>query len=126
MMARILIVDDEVTFRSVVATALTQKGYSVVEAEDGRSALAALKGEAVDLVITDVLMPEQDGLEVIMNVRDANNPIPIIAITGHPGKADLYLRLAKALGAQHVLEKPFRMEALLGAVRELLPARLRK
>ena len=122
-MARILIVDDEITFRSVVATALTQKGYSVSEAEDGRTALAVLKSEAVDLVITDVLMPEQDGLEVIMNVRDANNPIPIIAITGHPEKADLYLRLAKALGAQRVLEKPFRMEALLGAVRELLPGR---
>lgn len=125
-MARILIVDDEVTFRSVVATALTQNGHSIIEAEDGRSALAALKGEAVDLVITDVLMPEQDGLEVIMNVRDANNPIPIIAMTGHPGKADLYLRLAKALGAQRVLEKPFRMETLLGAIRELLPGQSRK
>jgi len=124
-MARILIVDDEVTFRSVIATALTQNGHSIIEAEDGRSALAALKGEKVDLVITDVLMPEQDGLEVIMNLRDANNPLPIIAMTGHPGKAELYLRLAKALGAQRVLEKPFRMETLLGAIRELLPGQSR-
>jgi CheY-like chemotaxis protein len=125
-MARILIVDDEVTFRSVVATALTQNGHSIVEAEDGRTALAALKAQAFDLVITDVIMPEQDGLEVIMNVRDANNPIPIIAMTGHPAKADLYLRLAKALGAQRVLEKPFRIEDLLGAVRDLLETPPRK
>jgi DNA-binding response OmpR family regulator len=119
-MARILIVDDEATFRSVVAVALRQHGHQVIEAEDGRSGLVQLNAHEVDLVITDVLMPEQDGLELIMKVRDGANPVPVIAMTGHPAKGDLYLKLAKALGAQRALAKPFNMDDLLGAVRELL------
>ncbi len=120
-MARILIVDDEVTFRTVAAAALVKTGHSVIEAQDGRSALTLLDSETFDLVITDVLMPEQDGLELIMKVRAKNNSVPVIAITGHPVKADLYLRLASALGAQRVLAKPFSMEELFAAVRELVP-----
>lgn len=119
-MARILIVDDEVTFRTVAAAALTKSGHSVLEAEDGRTALALLGAHPVDLIITDVLMPEQDGLELIMKVRESQNPVPIIAITGHPAKAALYLKIAQALGAQRVLAKPFSMEDLLAATSELL------
>jgi CheY-like chemotaxis protein len=120
-MARILIVDDEVTFRTVIASALVKSGHDVIEAEDGRAGLALLDSHPIDLVITDVLMPEQDGLELIMKIRGKANAVPIIATTGHPAKAELYLKLANTLGAQRVLAKPFSMEDLLLAIRELLP-----
>ena len=120
-MARILLVEDEVTFRSVVTAALTQNGHSVIEAADGRTGLALFKAHGADLVITDVMMPDQDGLEVIMEIRSGKNPTPILAMTGHPGETDLYLRLAKSLGAQRILAKPFRMEELFGAIDDLVP-----
>ena len=119
-MARILIVDDEATFRTVAAAALTKNGHSIIEAEDGRTGLALLATHPIDLIITDVLMPEQDGLELITKVRETGNRVPIIAITGHPTKAALYLKLAKAMGAERVLAKPFGIADLLGTIRELL------
>lgn len=119
-MAHILIVEDEVTFRSVIRAALIQNGHTVVEAGDGRTGLELLKSQVVDLVITDVMMPDQDGIEVIMRLREKRNPAPIIAITGHPVEAELYLKVAKSLGAQRVLEKPFSMETLLTAIRDVL------
>lgn len=122
-MARILIVDDEVTFRTVAAAALTNNGHSIIKAQDGRTGLALLATHPIDLIITDVLMPEQDGLELIMKVRETGNRLPIIAITGHPAKSALYLKLAKALGADRVLAKPFSIEDLLAAIRELLEPR---
>jgi DNA-binding response OmpR family regulator len=119
-MARILLLEDEVTFRSVLTAALTRKGHTVMEAADGRTGLALFKTHGADLVITDVMMPDQDGLEVIMAIRGGKNPTPILAMTGHPGETELYLRLAKSLGAQRILAKPFRMEELFGAIDELV------
>jgi DNA-binding response OmpR family regulator len=119
-MARILLLEDEVTFRSVLTAALTRKGHTVMEAADGRTGLVLFKTHGADLVITDVMMPDQDGLEVIMAIRGGKNPTPILAMTGHPGETELYLRLAKSLGAQRILAKPFRMEELFGAIDELV------
>lgn len=122
-MARILIVDDEVTFRSSVAAVLTRHGHTVLEAEDGRSGLKLLQSQPVDLVITDVMMPDQDGLEVIMAIRDGNIPVPVIAMTGHPEKADLYLKMATTFGARRTLVKPFTMEEILAAIEEIIPGK---
>lgn len=120
-MARILLVEDEVTFRSVLTAALTRQGHAVIEAGDGRTGLALFKTHGADLVITDVMMPNRDGLEVIMEIRSGKIPTPILAMMGHPGEADIYLKVAKSLGAQRILAKPFRMEELLGAIDELVP-----
>jgi DNA-binding response OmpR family regulator len=120
-MAKILVIEDEVIFRSVLAGALKRKGHTVIQAGDGRTGLALFKTQGADLVITDVMMPDQDGLEVIMKIRNGKNPTPILAMTGHPGETDLYLKLAKSLGAQRILAKPFRLEELLGAIDELIP-----
>ena len=119
-MARILIVEDEVSFRSVVAAALTKEGHTVEEAGDGRSAVRWMSTHAFDLVITDVLMPDADGIEMIMRLRDAKNQTPIIAMTGGHLQTDLLLKVARSLGARRVLEKPFKISVLLELTREIL------
>src|SRR5215207_4665622 len=108
-MSHILIVEDETSFRSVIAAALKKEGHTVEEAGDGRSAVRWMETHAFDLVITDVLMPEADGIEMIMQLRDARNPTPIIAMTGGHLQTELLLKVAKSLGARRVLAKPFKM-----------------
>ena len=122
-MGQILLIEDETTFRTVITAALTRMGHTVIEAVDGRTGLALFKAHGADLVITDVMMPDQDGLEVIMEIRRGKNPTPILAMTGHPGETELYLKLAKSLGAQRILAKPFRMEEFLDAIDEFVPGR---
>ena len=121
-MAHILILEDDVDFRTVVASALVQNGHTVSQAGNGRTGLAMIQRGSIDLVITDVMMPEHDGLEVTMKLRQLPNAPPVIAMTGHPAEGEIYLRVAKSLGAQRVLAKPFTMENLLNAIREVLPA----
>ena len=111
-MIQILVIEDEPAFRSVVVATLTRNGYAVIEAEDGRVGLALLKTHAVDIIITDILMPDLDGIEVIMKLRESKSSIPSIVMTGRPEDADVYLSVAKSLGARRVLMKPFTMEAL--------------
>jgi CheY-like chemotaxis protein len=118
-MACILIIENEILFRQVVAAALTQDGHSVFEAGDGRTAAAILKALRVDLIITDLVMPNGDGIEVITNARLDRNPIPIIAMTGWHSQSELFSNVAKKLGAQRVLRKPFTMATLLSAVGEV-------
>jgi DNA-binding response OmpR family regulator len=118
-MACILIIENEVLFRQVVAAALTQDGHSVFEAGDGRTAASVLKALRVDLILTDLVMPNGDGIEVIKNLRLDRNPIPVIAMTGWHSQSDVYSGIATKLGAQCVLRKPFTMSALLGAVSEV-------
>jgi two-component system OmpR family response regulator len=119
-MANILIVDDEVSLRTVIAAALKKEGHTVEEAGDGRSAVRWMSTHSFDLVISDVLMPEADGIEMIMRLRDARNPTPIIAITGGHLQTDLLLKVAKSLGARRVLAKPFKISELLALVKEVL------
>jgi DNA-binding NtrC family response regulator len=119
-MAHILVVEDEVTFRTVISAALLEKGHSVVQAGDGRTALALLQSNDVDLIITDVLMPDQDGIDLILKLRAAANLVPVIAMTGYPDVATIYSEVVKTLGARRVLMKPFRMEELLSSIEEVL------
>src|SRR5215207_7281508 len=119
-MARILIVEDEESFRRVLVAALTQEGHTVDAAGDGRAAVRRMSTHPFDLVITDVLMPEADGIEMIMSLRDAKNPTPIIAMTGGHLQTELLLKVAKSLGARRVLAKPFKMSELIDLTREIL------
>jgi CheY-like chemotaxis protein len=116
----VLIVEDEVPFRSVIRAALTRDGYIVVEADEGKTAATMLKTQPIDLVVTDILMPEMDGLDFLMELRAEKNSVPIIAMTGGHPNTDLYLRIATALGAERVLCKPFRTDQLLTMVRRVL------
>jgi DNA-binding NtrC family response regulator len=116
-MARILIIDDDETIRSVFQRFLTGKGYLVDVAADGRQGLRLLEEEAVDLVITDIMMPETDGLEVVMAIQGKEADIPVIAISGgmHAMPMD-FLPMAKKFGAIAVLYKPVELDDLLSAV----------
>ena len=120
-MATILLIDDDEAFRSMVRRALQRVGYTVIEAENGNAALEMLTGASVDLVITDILMPEKDGIETIMAVRRTQPEIKIIAMSGGGRmRPEGYLDVAKDLGAVCVLNKPFDNESLFAAIKDAL------
>jgi len=116
--AKILIVDDDVQVRSFVAKLLETEGYHVIQACNGKEAQNCCRQISIDLMITDLVMPEQEGLETIYAIRRSTPGLPVIAISGAFGGT--YLDLAKKLGADAVLKKPFEPGAILGEVRRQL------
>jgi CheY-like chemotaxis protein len=120
-MPGILIVEDEKEVREMLRISLARRRYTILEAENGRDAIAHFKPSVTDLVITDLIMPEEDGLKVIMKLREVKPSIKIIAISGG-GKAGpgSYLNLAKALGADAAYSKPFSLNDLMAKIDELL------
>ncbi len=117
----ILLVDDQENVREMIKTSLVRNKYTVIEATNGKEAIARFKPGVIDLVITDILMPEEDGLKVIMKMKEIKPELKIIAISGG-GKAgpNNYLSLAKALGADFALTKPFSVNNLLIKIKELV------
>ena len=121
-MANILVIDDEAPMRRFVAVALEKQGHALAEAADGAEALRILSERPIDLVITDLLMPETDGIETIMELRRLYPATKIIAISGggeYQSGAG-FLRAAESLGADRTLTKPFEFKQLLPAVQALL------
>jgi DNA-binding response OmpR family regulator len=117
-MARILLIEDNDPVRALLRESLVLEGHTVIEACDGGEGLHLFRQGGVELVITDILMPEKEGLAVVMELRNARPPVPVIAISG--GGQD-YLATATLLGAAKVLVKPFPAAVLLAAIAELLP-----
>jgi two-component system, chemotaxis family, chemotaxis protein CheY len=123
--ARILLVEDDEAVREILRKALVSAGHEVEEAQNGNVALACYQREASDVVITDLVMPEKDGLETIMELRRLNPAVKIIAISGGGrtlGPGQLYLETARAIGALQILAKPFTGSALLTALNQVLAA----
>lgn len=120
-MESILVIDDDVGSRSILRIILETQGYRVIEAADGRDAESYLAQDPPRLVITDVLMPEKDGFEVLLDLRRRCANTRVIVVSGG-GKVDSaqYLDLANQLGADRTFSKPFKVEELLRAVKELL------
>jgi DNA-binding response OmpR family regulator len=119
--ARILIIDDEDQPRRMLQQVLTRAGYEVVEARNGNEGLQRFRTRPTDLVITDILMPEKEGLETIIDIRREFPTAKIIAISGGGRAGNLnFLDVAQRLGAQRVLQKPFELQEMLAAVRALL------
>ncbi|HEX4194535.1 MAG TPA: response regulator [Stellaceae bacterium] len=110
-------IDDHPLSRDAIARVLTQGGYVVRCAANGREGIAAFRARRPDVVITDLIMPEMDGLETIMTIRAAAPEQPIIAISGGGrfSASDL-LNMARKLGASEMLAKPFEPEQLLDLV----------
>lgn len=107
-MARILVIDDEAAVRGLVATILRNAGHEVIETSDGKKGIDILSREPFDLLITDLLMPEKDGIEIIMEARRDHPAIRIIAMSGGGMAAPSeYLPMAELLGAERTLAKPF-------------------
>jgi CheY-like chemotaxis protein len=115
--AALLIVDDEEGVRLYFRTILEQAGYRVLEAANGREAVSTLEREPIDLMITDLVMPDQEGLETVQKLRSRGRNLKIIAISG---AASSYLRVARILGADETLPKPVLAEELLAAVDRVL------
>lgn len=121
--ATVLLVDDDPDFRGMVGTAFTRAGYIVLEAENGNAALAMLAGQRVDLVVTDIIMPEADGYEIILKLKQLPSRPPLIAVTG--GSLRLRMELpgmARLLGAEAAFEKPLDLAALLAEAGRLIGA----
>jgi len=120
-MAGILLVEDDKDLREVLKISLSRRGFKVFEAENGKEAIIRFKPSITELVVTDLIMPEEDGLKVIMQCREKKPALKIIAISGG-GKAGpaSYLNLAKALGADAIFSKPFSLNDLISKIEDLL------
>lgn len=120
-MARILIVDDEALVRAGLRRLLTRAGHETHEACEGNEALRLQREHPADLVITDMVMPEKDGVEVVMQLRREYPKTKIVAISGGGRVSpDTYLSNVQLLGADRIFSKPVGSEELLTAIRELL------
>jgi CheY-like chemotaxis protein len=120
-MPRILLIDDDDAFRTVLRLTLTHFGHQVIEARNGKEGLQMYTSADPDLIITDIVMPEKEGLEVLMALWHRQPPVKIIAMSGGGRvSAAVYLQSATLLGAARVLQKPFSNDDLLAAINEVL------
>jgi len=121
MAARILVIDDEEEVRDIIKQMLELEGYEVITAVDGNQGIKLFKQEPADLVITDIIMPDKEGIETIIELRNQFPDVKIISISGggRIGPHD-YLNMAKKLGAERSFTKPFERKKLLKAIEELL------
>ena len=115
-MATILIIDDEEIIRVLLRSALEAAGYEVTEASNGHEGLERDRQRPTDLVITDILMPEMNGLDMLLELTREFLHAKVIAISGAGGEKNV-LNIAKLLGARQTFQKPFSIPHLLGAVR---------
>jgi len=121
MLKNILLVDDEESIRKMVRAVLGEDNYSFTEASNGVEALEIMETQSFDLILTDVIMPDCDGIELVMSVRKKLPDIKVIVMSGGGRvRADHYLNLAEKLGAARVFEKPFNTAELRETVAELL------
>jgi DNA-binding response OmpR family regulator len=122
-MAKILAIDDDEQCSLLLKTVFEQAGHTVATAADGKTGLKKARAEHFDLVITDVLMPEKDGLELIKELRCDKPDVRIVAISGGGVLyAEDCLKMARLFGAQQILKKPLDIKQLLQIAAELNPA----
>jgi DNA-binding response OmpR family regulator len=114
----VLVVDDEADFLATYERLLRRQGYEVITATSRAAGLAAVAGERLDLVISDLRLPDGDGLDVVRAARRGPDPPPVIVVTGYP--SDETRRAAAAAGATAFFAKPFAAAGLLEAVRSSL------
>lgn len=120
-MARILVIDDDNDVRAMIGQTLEHAGYTVVLACDGNEGIKSFRADPTDIIITDIIMPEKEGIETIIELRRDFPDVKIIAISGGGrGGAGGYLSMAEKLGAQRSFAKPFSRVELLDAIKELL------
>ena len=119
-MAKVLVIDDEKGVREMARRTLESEHHTIVEAADGIDGIKVFQEEQPDVVVTDIIMPNADGLEVILRILQINPQAKIIAISGGgriSGKT--YLKYARKFGVMAVLSKPFSPEQLLSLIRDM-------
>jgi len=119
-MARILLIEDDDLLRDVLAQSLIAAGHEVVQASNGEEGVQLFRAAPTDVVVTDLVMPVQEGVETIMQLRACRRDLPIIAMSGGVPNSKLYLSIAGRMGAQRILAKPFTPAQLLAAIDEAL------
>ena len=116
-MPKILVVDDDEQIRELVDSMLTAYGYEITLANNGQLATRVYREQPFDLVITDLVMPDMEGIELIQKLRAINQNVTIIAMSGGAsGASETYLKTAGFLGARYTLPKPFKLDELLKVV----------
>lgn len=120
-MSHILIIDDDEQIRSLLRQMLERAGHRVTDASNGNEGLERFRAVPADLVITDLIMPEKEGVETLVELRREFPSVPVIAISGggRLGTRD-YLPIARQLGARRTISKPFSRDEILEAVKSLL------
>jgi len=120
-MARILIIDDEAAIRNLLIKILEREGYKTISASDGKEGIRLYRENLADLIITDLIMPQKEGIETIMELRRDFRDVKVIAMSGG-GRidSDTYLQIAKTAGAIGTLAKPFDRKDVLKTVQDLL------
>lgn len=123
-MAKILLVDDDELVRYALSRLLQKAGHDVIEVDNPKKVLDLIQKNQPDLLITDIVMPEKDGIELINEVRESNPFLPIFAISGG-GKIDgeVYLDIVDMMGADATMSKPFDNDAFILQVEKLIAAR---
>lgn len=121
MCSQILVIEDDRAVRELMLQTLSRAGYNVLSAEDGNEGVNLFRSEHPDLVITDIVMPQKEGFETIMELRKENPDVKVIAMSGggRHGTED-YLSVARKLGACRTVSKPFMRDEMLRVVREAL------
>ena len=120
-MAKILVIDDDELVRSTVTAALELAEHEVVQASDGQEGVNTFQAGKFDLVVTDIIMPEKEGIETIIEIRQHDPSIKIIAISGGGRTSNqIFLDVAKKFGAVDVLPKPFTPKQLVTMVQQVL------
>jgi CheY-like chemotaxis protein len=114
--ATVLIIDDNVDSRTILTTVLEADGHTVVAADGGRAGLAAVKRQPLDLIVTDILMPDIEGIEIIRKLRKLDRAAKIVAISAAPQ----YLDMARDLGADEVIAKPLAIAGFRAVIARLL------
>lgn len=121
-MATILVIEDEPLVRRTLVRILARNGHEVIEAKDGREGLKRFNEQRPDIVITDVYMPDKEGIETICELHHDAPHLPIVVMSGGAGGSGSALNVAMKLGASASLSKPFRPEELLSIVKRFCPA----
>ncbi|HKM71665.1 MAG TPA: response regulator [Stellaceae bacterium] len=119
---KILVIDDDHLVRYTISRILQRNGYDVVTASDGKRAMTVFRDERPDMVITDIIMPEQEGIQTILMIRAQRPEVKIIAVSGGARTHNVdYLGMAEAFGADDVIPKPFEAEELLSRLARFCP-----
>jgi len=111
---RVLVIEDNADLRDYLRLALRSEGFEVLTARNGKEALGLIDGQGLDAVVTDLFMPEMDGIETITALRRRLPDVKVVAISGRPGVD--YLTVTRELGVEHTLRKPFGISELVRAL----------
>ena len=115
---KVLIIDDDENIREYVKCMLEDEGFEVFVADNGRTGIDIFTRESIDLIITDLIMPEKEGIETIQDIRKIDKNCGIIAMSGVSNK-DSYLSISSLLGAHAILHKPFKPQELMSVINEI-------